>query len=344
MVVDSLDGGLGRAVLNGSAWLHDRGWEVLLVGPPDGDASSVAGDLAVIDLPTSARDLRTVRAAARAVRARLDAFCPDVVHCHGLRSFFLTRVVGRRPAMLTLHTMLKPGSVADDPPGYHFLRSAAIAALPKLAQHAFSVAPGVVGGYEFAPHASPRLAELDRLPPPPPGAPFLWVARLQSPKQPVEFVRAVSAAAVRQPAVRARMAGSGPLTDATTSAVDELGAPVDRLGERDDVVELLGGSRAVVLLSRGEGVPLAAIEAMWAGRPVIASSLPGTHWLAGDGGHGMTLVGDHDETVEALVRLADDDTAADEGAAAARRIRAILDVDSPWPQVERAYRRALERG
>ena len=345
LVADNLDGGLGFAIANGSRWLESAGWDVAVVAPPPNAAAVVVrGTFIPVEVPGSARNVAGMLRAARQIRRVVAAQRPDVVHCHGLRSFLLTSVLGRRRVLLTLHIWLTAGVVPDDPPGYHLIRRAAVAVLPRLALRAFSVAPGLEPRYAFTPHASPLLATLDGVEAFAAGAPFLWLARLDVPKQPEELVHAATAAAEVEPSVRVVVAGGGTKAPDVDDLVRRLDAPVTLLGERDDVASLLAGARAVVHVSGAEGVPLALVEAMWAGRAVVASRLPGTEWLSGGEGHGVTLVDDRDDLVRALVRLSDDEVAAAEGIAAAERIRSILGPDSPWPDVERAYREVLGRG
>lgn len=336
MVADSLQGGLGAAVSAGLSFLQQRDWVATVLAPgaaPAEDARLLASHRA-IPLPSSTRSLRAVRAAGQAIRRAVDEVQPDVVHCHGPRSFVATRLFARQPAVLTLHGT---GAMGDDPSGYHLLRRAGLAVLPRVAEVAFSAVPGFDPPWRFAPHASPRLRTLEQLPPPAPDAPFLWLARLDAPKLPYAFVDAIREADRTVPA-RGAVAGTGPLEAALRAHVDRTGAPVDLLGHRDDVVALLQGCRAVVLLSQFEAVPFAVTEAMWAGRPVIASDLPGTRWLAGTAGPtGLTLTSDVASVTAAMVRLADPDVAAAEGQHAAARIRQLLTADAPWPQVEEAY-------
>jgi glycosyltransferase involved in cell wall biosynthesis len=262
---------------------------------------------------------------------------PDIVHCHGVRAFAITRTLARQCSMVTLHGT---GSSVTDPRGYHRIRRFGVAALPTLAVRAFSAVPGLGRGWVFTPHASPLLADLERLPPPSASAPFLWLGRLEDPKQPERFVDALALAARHAP-VRGVIAGSGVLEPAIRDRIARTGAPAELAGHRADVPALLRACRAAVLLSRSEAVPFAIQEPMWAGRAAIASRLPGTAWLAGDGPHaGLTLVDDVDAAAAAMVRLADDAVAAADGAAAAARIRGVLAPDSPWAQVEAAYREA----
>ncbi len=235
---------------------------------------------------------------------------------------------------MTLHGS---GPTDRDPAGFAALRRMGLRVVPKVARDAFSAVPGVGGGWQFAPHASPWLSH--DLGPAPitagEAAPtFVWVGRLDVPKRPDVFVRALALAA-RRTRVRGQVIGGGPLLDSTRALAAELDAPVELLGARPDVMEHLAPAHALVLVSDFEAVPFVVQEAMWLGRSVVSSRLPGVRWLAGDTAR---YADTPEEVADALVQLADRDTALARGRDAARRIRSRLSPESPWPLVEASYR------
>jgi glycosyltransferase involved in cell wall biosynthesis len=182
--------------------------------------------------------------AARAIRAARRSIHADVVHCHGARSFAAARLVG--PAYVTLHGV---SEVSSDPRGYGRVRRAGLRVLPHLATRAFSVRPEVPPNWEFTPHASDRLAAMDRLGPPTAPTPtFLWIGRLDEPKRPDLFVRAMAALGTG----RGLIAGSGPMAGDVARLIEATHAPVELLGHRGDITELLEQAWAVVMLSDHE--------------------------------------------------------------------------------------------
>jgi glycosyltransferase involved in cell wall biosynthesis len=78
------------------------------------------------------------------------------------------------------------------------------------------------------------------------------------------------------PSARLLLAGDGPERSALQGLADRLGVArrVAFLGQRDDVPLLLALADVVLSGSEGEGFPLNILEAMAAGRPVIAARLP----------------------------------------------------------------------
>lgn len=340
VVSDTLAGGTGAAVLGHAQWFVDHGWQVAVAAPDGEEESVVVPGHRTVDMPVTVRHMAGVLRAARAVRQVASDFHPDVVHCHGARSFAIARLADRRAPFVTLHSI---SPVSSDPLGYARLRRPALALVPAVAARAFAVRPDAPRGWEFLPHASPRLTRLAQLPPPSAPMPtFLWIGRLDEPKRPDLFVSAMAALADRRPGVRGLVAGSGPLQAAVAGQIEDSGAPVTLLGHVDDISGLLLEAWAVVLFSDAEGVNFALEEAMWAGRPVVGSAIPGTAWLVGPHREGGAALDTIEEAVEVLLELCHFDRACALGHGAADRIRRLLTPEDPWPAVERAYRRHLD--
>ena len=120
-------------------------------------------------------------------------------------------------------------------------------------------------------------------------------------------------AARRLPGVRFLCAGDGRLRDELIAGADRLGVAdrVTFLGFRRDMDVLLGACDLVVLPSLYEGLPLTLIEAMAAGRAVVATDIGGTRELVVDGATGI-LVPPRDPAAlaSAVQRVAGDDSLA----------------------------------
>ena len=105
------------------------------------------------------------------------------------------------------------------------------------------------------------------------------------------------------------LVGDGPERASLEAQAASLGIR-DRvifLGHRDDVAELLASCDLLVLPSLYEGLPLSVLEAMAAGKPVVATSVGGTPEAVLDGETGF-LVPSRDPTalVRAIQRLLTD--------------------------------------
>jgi glycosyltransferase involved in cell wall biosynthesis len=76
------------------------------------------------------------------------------------------------------------------------------------------------------------------------------------------------------------------------------------LGFRQDIPDLLAASDSFVLPSLWEGLPMALIEAMASGLPVIATAVSGSKQVVVDGESGMLVgPGKAGELAEAILRL-----------------------------------------
>lgn len=125
--------------------------------------------------------------------------------------------------------------------------------------------------------------------------------------------------------------GAGPLLDRYRAQVDRLGLAerVRLLGPMtdDDLITHLHGADVFCLpsITRAEAFGVAMLEAMAAGRPVVASDIPGSGvpWVNQDGVTGFNVrLGDAPALAQAIERvLGDDALAARMGAASRQRYR-----------------------
>ena len=143
------------------------------------------------------------------------------------------------------------------------------------------------------------------------------------------------------PALRILVAGVGPEEERLRSLAAELGleSAVTMLGLRSDVPDVLAALDVFVSSSDFEGTPLALIEAMAAGRPIVATRVGGVPDLIDEGVHGL-LVEPRD--AEALARvvaelLRDPKRRAELGARALERQRRELGVDLMIRRLEDLY-------
>ncbi|HKP16805.1 MAG TPA: glycosyltransferase, partial [Gemmatimonadaceae bacterium] len=115
----------------------------------------------------------------------------------------------------------------------------------------------------------------------------LTVARLEAQKG---LTHLLDAAALLPDVVFA-VAGEGPERDRLAAKAAALGLSdrVRWLGHRDDVPSLLAAADLFVLPSLNEGLPLAAMEAMLAGAPVVAADAGGTGEIVRNGLTGLLV-------------------------------------------------------
>ncbi len=127
---------------------------------------------------------------------------------------------------------------------------------------------------------------------------------------------------------------AGPHGESTQLLADEaarLGVEsrFHNLGPRRDVADLLAASDLFVMPSLWEGMPVALVEAMGAGRPIIASRVGGMPVIIRDGVDGVIVDDPADDTILAEViggLMADPDRRAKLAASASAKARATYSV------------------
>jgi glycosyltransferase involved in cell wall biosynthesis len=126
----------------------------------------------------------------------------------------------------------------------------------------------------------------------PPHAPVLGLAaRLVQEKGIIYLLQAMPRLLESTPALQLLIAGEGDLCDTLTEAVSQLGIAnhVHFLGMRRDTPELLKAFDIFMLPSISEGLPMALLEAMAAGLPIIASDVGGVSFAVRHGVNGLLV-------------------------------------------------------
>lgn len=176
-----------------------------------------------------------------------------------------------------------------------------------------------------------------------PVATLLSVERLQEPKDVHTLLRAL--ATLPPERFSAVIVGDGPERPALEAEARalRLGKAVRFAGERRDVPRLLAAADVFVLSSTSEGAPVAVLEAMAAGLPVVASAVGGVPELVVNGETGMLVApGDPAALGAALVRLVDDAALRRRlGTAGRDRARAAFDVAAMRRAHVKLYRATL---
>lgn len=151
-----------------------------------------------------------------------------------------------------------------------------------------------------------------------------------------------------QPRLRVAIAGAGPEEEALRARArpDVDAGRVLFLGRRDDMADLYAAADIVTLPSRREGLGVAALEAMAAGRPVVASRVGGLAWVVADGVTGLLVTpGDVGALARALASLATDPARRESmGQAGRRRAEALFSAEAMVEAYERLYRSVLRIG
>ena len=282
----------------------------------------------------------TERARARAV---VDAFRPDLIHAHDAGPV-LWAVAGRgTPTLITIHTSLgiyehsQIAPMARQIGACDWVTCVSQAVLDEVVAVAPSVAPRasvIVNGVPVGP-LPPAPSRVTRR--------IAAVGRMAPSKGFDVLVRAFALIAAHDPRVELELIGDGP-------ARAEIAALVDRLGltrrvampgtiRHRDVADVLARASVVAIPSRWEGMPLVALEAGRAARPVVATPVQGLGEVVIDQVTGLLVpVDDAAALAGALAELLDDpDRAAALGAEGHARVTAEYSLGTAVAAYEALY-------
>jgi glycosyltransferase involved in cell wall biosynthesis len=137
----------------------------------------------------------------------------------------------------------------------------------------------------------------------------VMVGALTPEKDPRTFVRAVTCALRKVPALRALLVGDGPMRRELESQVERIGIAhaLQLTGYRDDADALIAASDIVVLSSMEEGLGSVLLDAMAFGKPVVATTAGGIPDVVARDESGLLVEPcDAEALGEAIVRLACD--------------------------------------
>jgi glycosyltransferase involved in cell wall biosynthesis len=168
----------------------------------------------------------------------------------------------------------------------------------------------------------------------------LLVADLRPQKEAHVFTKAVRLAHTADPRIKGFVAGDGPEFPRVAADAAESRGAVTMLGARLDIADLVNAADIVGLSSSSEGLPIALLEAMSLGKPVVATAVAGvTDAVVPDETGLLVPQQDARAFADALLRLArDGDLRQRLGAAGQARQLAFFDA----PRMVDSYAHAFE--
>ena len=345
-IVEAASGGVGRHVRDLVQQLVGRGVGVsLFFGLSRSDAGfrafatdlSSKGSIAVeVEMGTNLAGLFRAALAPRFIekRLRVHAVRPDIIHGHSSVGGAVARLLARRMGLPVVYTPHAP-IIMNDRLGLtkrtvygvierHLSRRTDLQIAvshaelrltreqgwrPRNSAVIYSAVPLITLGA-----AGRRPAVQDRL------CRVVSVGRLSSQKDPILWRDVAASSDPKR--FEFAWAGSGDLEG--NLRAEGLPASARLLGHVDDVPALLGQADVLMMTSRYEGAPLALLEAMAAGLPVVCRSFAGAEEIVADGVTGFLVPSSRPaDYVAALERLAaSEDLRANMGDAAQDRVRA----------------------
>ena len=356
-------GGAERHALILSRGLRDAGHSVHLFCHPRGGLRRDAERLGLSTASVASRNQIDVRAAV-ALAARLRAIRPDVLHLHTPRDYvagtFATRMAGVPVATVITRHMDRPVKPIMR---RVYGEASAVICLTRIVRDGLraggvspeklALIPGAIDTAEFAAagaDAARRAAVraewgLDDAAAAPDCAVGV-VGRLVGGKGHGCFLAAAARLADTPAAVaKFLIVGEGPERAALEAEAGRLGVADGRVlftGFRGDVPAVLAALDILVLPSTdAEVLPLVVMEALAAGRPVVATSVGGVPEMIEDGVSGLLVPpGDADALAEALRRLIKDAPLRARLAGAGREcVERRFTLARMVSETERVYRR-----
>jgi len=173
-----------------------------------------------------------------------------------------------------------------------------------------------------------------------------WIGRMTGIKRTDDVLLAFKSLRERGVDARLCLVGDGPDRDQVERRAHELGVMRETLflGYQEQVASFFAAFDVFVLPSANEGTPVTAIEALAAGKPVVATRVGGIPDVVRDGEDGFLVApGDVEALADRLAELATDDALRERmGKAARARVRERYSVERLVDDVDRLYRSLLE--
>jgi len=178
---------------------------------------------------------------------------------------------------------------------------------------------------------------------------FLYLGRLHREKGVEVMVEALKRLAGHHlPSWKALLVGDGPERAALEAAVGASGlrARVFFAGSRGYVAPWLEASDLLVLPSREEGMPVAALEAMARGRAVLATHVGGTPEVVVDGETGLLVPSESPETLAKALEelLRNPEARVRMGAAGRKRVQNEFSIEAMLEQTYGCYEEVRTAG
>lgn len=343
-------GGVQSHVLSLSEELASGGDDVIVVGPARRSRGRIRSVGSSIGLPfnDSVAPVALSPMVVRRVRRVLDEFSPDVVHVHEPAVPLVSNaavLASRVPVVGTFHAW------SDRRAAYTATRAALQPVMNRLAAR-IAVSPAAaeyhsaslglpLGGFDVIPNGVDvaRFADARPFPTMQEQQSLLFVGRLEPRKGVTQLIRAFVILKARHPDLRLYIVGEGPEREAAQGLVSgPLRTDVVFLGRvgEDELPRFFRSCDIFVSPAlSGESFGIVLIEAMAAGRPVVASDIPGYRSVLRDSVNGRLVPPDDPAALaRAVTALLENPNLAN-----ALAVEGRTDVDQyDWPTVARRVR------
>jgi glycosyltransferase involved in cell wall biosynthesis len=172
------------------------------------------------------------------------------------------------------------------------------------------------------------------------------VSCLKAQKSPLDFVKAAALIKEEIPGVYFVLVGDGPLRRKVEQLRRRLGLKDNFLvlGWREDVMDIIPLFDAVVLTSLWEGLPISLLEAVYFGKPIVATNVDGIKELIRDGENGFLVEpGNYRLLSRRVIQLLENKSLCDSFVLRSRNeVLPRFDLASTIGQTERLYFELME--
>ena len=265
--------------------LRAAGWpaELLCLNAPGTAAAEVGERCAELGVPVHfvpiARGVRLGE--LRRIRDTLRSVRPALVHVHGYKATMLVGAIARMQGVPVVGTVHSEAASAPEISRHLRLEALVLRRLTRVVAVSAGVAADVVRR-----GVSKERVEVIRNGIPDPGAPVpskvalttaVVIGRLVEPKNTHVAVQSLAILARQGVRLQLAIAGDGPERGALEALVQslDLASQVRFTGFVAEVTPLLTSETIFVMPSRSEGIPIALLEAMALGLPIVASRVGG---------------------------------------------------------------------
>jgi glycosyltransferase involved in cell wall biosynthesis len=346
------DGGVARFVAGLVGDQVERGYDVVVAGPPELEAPVRAAGASRIEWRAGRNPGPAALAETRRLARVVAAARPDIVHLHSSKAGLAGRLTlrGRRTTLFQPHSwsfeaLEGPLRRAATVWERQAARWTDVLVCVSEGERERGESAGIRGRF----HVVRNGVDLDAFPEVSPAersaararlgrrdAPLaVCVARLSRQKGQDVLLRAWPAVRARVADARLVLVGDGPATDELRA---QASGGVEFAGAREDVRDWLAAADVVVAPSRWEGMSLAVLEAMACGRSIVATEVPGVHEALGSGSGAVVAVEEEAALADAVaVRLLDPALTAAEGAAGRRRAERHHDLATTHERMAALY-------
>lgn len=272
--------------------------------------ASPSGDISQALLCRGINYLPLKQLSKQEIRRVIEDYKPDIIHAHDIRaSVQAARVNTRIPIISHIH-----GNHND-------MKSISLKSILYLLclrrfDHVIAVSDSVVNEYVFSKQLSSRCTVLynvvdkDRIQEnivkdkQSYKYDFVFLGRLAYPKNPQRVVTIAAKVCKRLPNVRFGIIGDGNLRKTAEEIVDLEGISdnVTFCGYLTNPYKALSEAKALLMCSEFEGTPMAVLEAMLLGIPVVSTPVDGVKDIIVNGQEGF-LSNDDNDLVDSIVRL-----------------------------------------